>query len=317
MQSSDDEEISNLGANPEDAILEGRVGNELIVVQNDEQNGRTGLRSLDEGDMNIERVHIVKLDNWMMGKSEEQIRKKIGHFEGRAESLTKKLESGTLPEENVPKGKRMAGDKLQSLGLYKLPLGECVDATAEFTRSAEWYIDSLEELRNRRNSTWESEANHALYVLYSGVLSGDPDIAHRAASIALDVPEKFVDRFPTTYWYYLVKALAATVLDTGAQERYLNEMRETLDDLDGTNKTFFEALWEALSGIVHRNEQEFENGVERLLEWHDGKVDFENRTDANDLVSRQGVTLVVLARRTGMDVCIDSEYVPGCVYELA
>ena len=62
MQESDDEEIADLGEELEIARDEGRTYDELIIVQNEKQNEKTVLDTLTKGDMDIDHVHIVKLE---------------------------------------------------------------------------------------------------------------------------------------------------------------------------------------------------------------------------------------------------------------
>jgi len=62
MQDSEDEEVADLGDELLDAREIGQTNDELVIVQNDEQNELTVLETLVEGDMDIDRVHIVKLE---------------------------------------------------------------------------------------------------------------------------------------------------------------------------------------------------------------------------------------------------------------
>lgn len=62
MIASDDPEIVELGLKLDNADDDGRIRKELIVVQNEEQNEKTVLSSLIEEDMEIDRVHIAKLE---------------------------------------------------------------------------------------------------------------------------------------------------------------------------------------------------------------------------------------------------------------
>jgi len=57
-----DDEIQALGDELRLAEDEGRTQHELVVVQNEDQNELTVLSNLREGDMEIDRVHIVKLE---------------------------------------------------------------------------------------------------------------------------------------------------------------------------------------------------------------------------------------------------------------
>lgn len=62
MVGSNNDTIADLGEELQAANLEGRLHRELIVVQNKEQNEKTVLKTLTEDDMDIDRVHIVKLE---------------------------------------------------------------------------------------------------------------------------------------------------------------------------------------------------------------------------------------------------------------
>ena len=62
MQDSDDNEIRELGDELRLAEDQDRTQHELVVVQNKEQNELTVLSNLREGDMEIDRVHMVKLE---------------------------------------------------------------------------------------------------------------------------------------------------------------------------------------------------------------------------------------------------------------
>lgn len=252
-----------------------------------------------------------------MLKPEKQIRDKLNLYNNIIERKLGKIEGNKIPIENVPKVQRKIGRNYQNTGMFELVLGDCGNSMSEFEESVEWYSRALEEFRNRRDSPWESEANNVLDLLHSALLSGHTEHREMAAEMALEVPEEFVDRFPTTYRYFYMKALAASILETNEACQYLNSLEKELANLEGTKHTFFEALWLALSGIEQRDDKQFSEGIHQFLNWHDQQVDFENKTSAKDLVCRQAASLLVLARQKGLEVRIDSEYIPECVYELA
>ncbi|WP_255191831.1 hypothetical protein [Natronobeatus ordinarius] len=62
MIDSGNEDLTQLGEELERARIDGRTNDELVIVQNDEQNELTVLETLVEGDMDIDRVHLVKLE---------------------------------------------------------------------------------------------------------------------------------------------------------------------------------------------------------------------------------------------------------------
>ncbi|WP_255191830.1 immunity 49 family protein [Natronobeatus ordinarius] len=253
-----------------------------------------------------------------MLKSEEKIRKKIERYQGLREYTFESLEEGRVPEENIPKVYLSAGSKGQKIGLYKLALGSCVEAVPDFQMSAEWYYKGARETRQRRESLSDDFEGgmRLLKYLYSAILSGDDALLEQATEIAFETHESHYHQFSTVHRYHLMNALAATVQETGDQQHHLDELEATLDDLPDDHPQYFGALWQALTGVVDRDEQAFEDGIAQFLEWHDDNVDFENKTSADDLVCLPVLTLVVLARRDGMDVSVDSPYVPDCVDDL-
>lgn len=253
-----------------------------------------------------------------MLKAEEKIRDKLELYERLVDRKLSKLNDSDIPEENISDVCLSIGNKSHAIGLYKLTLGECNEAVTDFRMSAEWYYKGVQETRSRRESVsgdFEGDTTLLKY-LYSALLAGDEDLLTQAAELARETSIRHYHQLSTTHRYYFMQAIAATILHTGEQQDFLDEMETTLADLGGTTQTFFEALWELLSGIVNKDIEQFHTGIDQLLDWHDGKVDFENRTSAKDLVSRQSVALIALANREDMDVHVDSPYVPDCISDL-
>lgn len=207
----------------------------------------------------------------------------------------------------------------QNVGLFRLVLEECDSAVDELGTASTWYRDSIQTFRQRRDSpsdNFEGETTLLNY-LYCALLADDGAVVSEAAKIALNTDIDHYEGFSTLWRYHYMNALAAIILDTGTQAEQLANLEETLDDLDGSHAAFFGALWRALAGIEARDADQFTAGIDQLLDWHDGKVDFETKTDPKDLVCRQAAALLVVARRNGMDVHVDSEYIPECVSNIS
>lgn len=253
-----------------------------------------------------------------MLKPEEKIREKLELYEKIVDRKVGKLETGKIPKDNVSQVYLSVGNKSHAVGLYKLALGECDSAVLDFVTSAEWYYKGTVKTRDQRESIsddFEGETTLLKY-LYSALLTSEEELVIQAAKLANDTSVRHYHQFSTIHRYYFMQAITATILNKGDQQEYISEMEKSLTDLDGTTKTFFEALWIALSGITKEDRERFRSGIEQLLEWHDQKTDFKNKTSANDLVSRQAIALITLARRKGIDVYVDSEYIPECIYEI-
>lgn len=246
------------------------------------------------------------------------VENKLQHREEFIKRRIDSLNSGKVPEENFPKVNLSIGNDYQQIALYKVALGDCKRAIPDFETATEWYYKGSQETRERRESLSDDFEGgvRLLKYLYSAILSGDDALLEQATEIAFETHESHYHQFSTVHRYHLMNALAATVQETGDQQHHLDELEATLDELPDDHPEYFGALWHALTGIVDRDEQAFEDGIAQFLEWHDDNVDFENKTSADDLVCLPVLTLVVLARRDGMDVSVDSPYVPDCVDDL-
>lgn len=212
-----------------------------------------------------------------------------------------------------------AGSKSQTIGLYKMALGACADAVDDFETAAEWYFEGARETRRRHDSLSNDFEGGVtlLEYLYSTILAGDDERLEQAMDVARETDESHYHQFSTTVRYHLMNALVAILDDTSEHRAHLEELETEMQDLPDDHERYFGALKTALEGIVDRDSAAFHTGVERFLEWHDEEnVELENRTSADDLVCFEVVTLIVLARREGMDVHVSSPYVPECIYQM-
>jgi hypothetical protein len=253
-----------------------------------------------------------------MIKSKDEIEDKLEFFSRRLRKISNQVEQKELPEENIPKGHRMAGSKAKAVALYKMSLERCDDAVEDFLTAVKWYQDSITEYRERRDSpsdNFEGETTLLNY-LYCAILSGNEGFQKEAAEIALDTESEHYSRFSTEHRYHFMNALASMMLDNGDQQIHLDKLDDALAEPPADHQRFFGALHTTLSGIVSDDSAQFQEGAEQFLDWHDDNVDFENKTSAEDLVCKQIAALWVLARRNGMDVTVDSPYLPDCLEEL-
>lgn len=253
-----------------------------------------------------------------MLKSEDKIKDKLELQEKIKDRKFESLDKGRIPEENIPRAFLRFGDKYQKIGLYKLALGRCGDAIPDFGQSAEWYYKGAQETRTRRDSLSDDFEGGArlLKYLYSAILSGEERRLEQATTIAFETAESHYHHHSTEFRYHFMTALAAEIQDTEDQRGHLDSLATTFEALPDDHRQYFGALHGLLTGIVDRDEQAFDDGVDEFLHWHDDNVDFENRTSADDLVCLPVTALLVLARRKGMDAHVESPYVPEYVDEL-
>lgn len=158
--------------------------------------------------------------------------------------------------------------------------------------------------------------------IQAAVLSGDEDlvaeIVEEAHQIATDPS---VETVPDPNWPFLglVRALTAVLGADDDTAAALEEFRERIaasDDPDA--ESYFEPLATATEGFHREDPSLVREGIEGYLKWHDQRL---SGYDAEYEIVEQGVevkscTFLVLAHRRGLDVHVDSEYVPETVYEL-
>lgn len=224
----------------------------------------------------------------------DELRSQIESVRSHREQLQDLLDSDDVPEENVPRTHRSMGAKNRSVGVYLLRIGECREAASEFGTATNHFVTALEMTRDRQDSPEMGEAIDLRKLLEFALLSGDDGLVETAADLALDTPSNFPDLHADyDFYHYYAMALAAAIAESETLEPHLVHLDDAVDDIDpehteGDVRGYYRSRYSALSGIASRDEAQFRSGISD-----------------------------VLARRKGMDVRIDSEFVPECVYEIA
>lgn len=231
------------------------------------------------------------------------------------------IEEGTVQKNKLTSAHRMVGHDSRAAAVYYLVLDECEEATHKFRTAATHYRNVVQLARKKSGSPEENEPVDLRYLLHVALLADDGTVIMNAADLTLGISSAYVKQYSSLYHYYYVAALAAEIQETGDQQTYLDELDEVIEGInpDYVEKklhVLYRAWWRVLSGIVSRDEQLFDQGMTELLDHH-AEFASSNSTNPKDLVCLSGAALVALARRKGMDIRIESEYVPDCVYELA
>lgn len=115
------------------------------------------------------------------------------------------------------------------------------------------------------------------------------------------------------------QVLATTVLDDGDVNELADQLIETAEEMD----EYFTAVRPGQSGllagtataIVDRDQDATVEGITAIVAAHEDHLDGEP-SRAAQVVSHLAVALLVLANHRGLDVHVDSEYVPDAVYDL-
>ncbi len=108
--------------------------------------------------------------------------------------------------------------------------------------------------------------------------------------------------------YYYVKALAALLQDEDARQ-YIANMRAFIEDLNPDLVQYFEPLAIALEGIATHDTEQLHEAIEQLVEYHAADI-ADQPSSAQEYVCLPALALSKLAERHGLEVDIESEYIP-------
>lgn len=247
---------------------------------------------------------------------------KIDRTVSMREEAIDQIEDGDVPAENLPRAKRNLASDCRAIAVYQFVLGECSEGRAEFRAAADHYRTALELTRDRHDAPQKGEPIRLRMLLEAALLSGDDDLVEAAADLTLETPPSFVETYPVyDFYHYYAMALATAIAETGELESFLQRLDDAVEDLDpehteGDVRGHYRSRSSALAGIASRDEAQFDSGISDVLAHHAESSSLDS-TQPKELVCIGGAALLVLARRKGMDVHVDSEFVPECVYEIA
>lgn len=218
---------------------------------------------------------------------------------------------------------RLAGTRI---GLGLLYLGKVSEAQRWFAAVSEkwaFYVqfsreDILDLEDNPRVGTFEWLA--LVRALQTAVLSSDPEVIDHAAIIALEeATNPTLQELPGAEANPRVSAIAAlaTLLAGDDPSEHLNKLASRLEHADRPHdKTLYPVMSTIIDGLSNRDAEAVTEGITALESYHE---EFTVGSDiahfTEEAVNIDACAFIVLARRLGMDVQIDSEYVPEGVYD--
>lgn len=157
------------------------------------------------------------------------------------------------------------------------------------------YGDEVPGSRHAHRPTHYKEAMSAV------LLSAQEDLIHQVSKRIREVDEAtYLDEWGDwgfQHVLYYTEALACVTIEAAEDPRsYLQQ----LDEL-GHGYENYEALHDCLLAIVNEDRTGTVEGVARLLEWHQNEYG-QNPSTATDFISVDATALLVLARRSGLDI---------------
>ncbi len=249
-----------------------------------------------------------------MTRSREELRATLDEKRRSLERARDVLEAGDYPPENGHSVHYSVGGRYYSVGAFHLALGELAAAREAFADAARHYLQSAVESRPYRHEPptdkWRNEPIRLVRGLYCALVADDPDLREECAREAVALDDEYLEENPAQL-FYRAKAVGAVALDDDRQGEFVSEF-ETAVDPDFVPEDL--AIARACRGILDGDGAEVVAGVEDLLDHHRDRIDGEPDTKS-EVVSLPATALVLLARDRGLDVWVDSGFVPDVLRE--
>lgn len=253
-----------------------------------------------------------------MRVSEEFAQEQIERFERSIKQAELQIEVQELDEESVSRVHSSIGRDEQNIGLYKLLVVDVAAATNQFEEATRRYLLKYEHKKNYENeengqSYWHPQMSTLEQLLYGALLTRNERLVNKAAEHVRELDDSYVHKFPkTAHRYFHVKALAAVATDAEVQHEYVEEFRKSFADKESSHQRYFGAIATILEGIVETDEELVCDGLEILIDHYDEDANDEPE-GLSDRVSKRITAFVMLAQQRGIDLDIESRYIPDCI----
>ncbi|WP_327053116.1 hypothetical protein [Halomicrococcus gelatinilyticus] len=252
-----------------------------------------------------------------MTVSEELAEERIERFERSMTRSKWKLENQDLSQESVSRVHNSIGRDEEKIGLYRLLLGDVAAATEHLEEATRRYALKYEhkrtyEAEENDQATWQTQRSILERLTYAALLSRN-DASVEEAAAKVDDLDAYRRQFPRmVHKYHFTTALARVAADADDQRERVDAFGDSLADVKPDHQPYFGNLATILDGIVSGDEATVRDGLEAYLDDYD-----EDRNDdpesLSDRVSKRATALYLLAKRRGVDVEIESRYIPDCL----
>ncbi|MHC3381906.1 Imm49 family immunity protein [Haloarcula sp. H-GB5] len=158
-------------------------------------------------------------------------------------------------------------------------------------------------------STLGTGGSRAMWGIFGAVLAGDERLI---ATLAAQMHSfEFIDRYTDPEeFYWCGSFLAALLADEPADAKHArNEFEQVLDD-PGDH---WRGTRDVQIGLIERDSDRVTNGIERILKHHREHV--EDMPRWRELLSLSASVYVLVARDYGLEIDIESEYLPDAIRE--
>jgi hypothetical protein len=246
----------------------------------------------------------------------EKAQQHIEKFESGISRLGPELDENPTPKRASELHTCPSGDKF-GIGLCKILQGDSGEAQQWLSRGASHELEvyrayqryAIEDWDQRH---WSSEPIYLLEPFYKALVAEDEELLEDIVSAVSELSSEPEAEHDALYRYYLVKTIDALVRDAPVSEQreYVQGIRSAAAKARPELQEYFTAFATALEGIVECEKPLFRRGIELTLREHDDNVDGEPQGPQQWLDYRS-MALLVLARRNGLSVDVESPYLPS------
>lgn len=228
-------------------------------------------------------------------------------------------QDGEVPVDGVTNITYTTAKDFELLAKCGALLGAVRQSREWFGEAARQYLEHVHAGRLRRDirerSGWEGEPRMLSRALNAALLSRDETRLAEIATVTLEMDESYLDAFADEYLdssahFYNVKVRAALVLDDDQAPNLIEQFRERVARLTNPSQ-FWKSIPEYYQALVDESAPAAEAALADLFEYY-----AEEKPDPDDpgmYVLHTLCAHVLLARRCGLDVSLESDRLPSAL----
>lgn len=242
--------------------------------------------------------------------------------EEKKASLAEQAESDEISEMVVGLNRR-SGTRI---ALALLELGDISESQRWFQAAGREWISFVPRSHDKKLERYE-EPNVGKFEwlplirgLQTAILSGDSALIDEATNTAIkEATSPTVDQLPGAEANPRISAIAAlaSVLNGENPSNHLERLSSRVESADRPHdKTLYPPMDTIIDGLHRRDDDAVEQGIKALEDYHEEFIvgsDVSHFTEK--AVNIDACTFIVLARRFGLDVRVQSKYIPEAVYD--
>lgn len=211
------------------------------------------------------------------------------------------LRNGEVVQSQIPSSHSMIAKTSRDIGLCKLIQNK--EAEECFSTAAEKFMTKIDKIDELGDKVEGSHRAHRPYdvqnLLYSAILSEDEDAIQKAIGYGDELGEDYLDEYNDFEHLYLhVKALNEYLKGEESEGENFLDRLDALD-LEEDYADYYRSLSAGLRGLIDGDGDEFLEGVNGLLEYHDRDNEL---STASEFVSVEAYAYIKLADREGLEV---------------